>query len=87
MIEHLYHYKEQKLETYDVCLEYGELVGLPRPLPRDPRILIISLDNLLYPVGPVGCAPHVSNARKSSTCNDGGRDVFGGLERNRSGLD
>lgn len=40
-----------------------------------PRIL-----SLLYPVGPVGCAPHVSNATKSSTCNEGGLEVFGGLD-------
>lgn len=69
---------------------YGALLdSIPRPRPRPlvPRILIISRDNLLYPVGPVGCAPHVSSARKSSTCNDGGRDVFGGLDRKRSPRD
>lgn len=55
----------------------------PRP-PRFPRMLIISRDILLYPVGPVGWAPHVSRARKSSTCSDGGRDVFGGRDRKRS---
>ena len=44
----------------------------------------MSRDILLYPVGPVGWAPHVSNARKSSTCREGGRDVFGGRDRNRS---
>lgn len=37
-------------------------------------------------MGPVGCAPHVSNATKSSTCNDGGRDVLGGRDLNKSGL-
>lgn len=46
--------------------------------------LVAITGNLLYPVGPVGCAPHVSNARKSSTCNDGGLEVFGGRERNAS---
>lgn len=50
-------------------------------------MLMISRDILLYPVGPVGCAPHVSSAKKSSTCKDGGRDVLGGRDRNRSPLD
>lgn len=43
-----------------------------------------SLQILLYPVGPVGCAPQVSKAMKSSTCKDGGRDVFGGRDLNKS---
>lgn len=45
-----------------------------------------SLLILLYPVGPVGWAPHVSNATKSSTCSEGGLEVFGGRDRKRSGL-
>lgn len=39
---------------------------------------------LLYPVGPVGCWPALSRARKSSTCSEGGREVLGGRERNVS---
>lgn len=80
---------KKKFYTYDECL-YGELdVSIrPRPLPPLlPRMLIISRDSLLYPVGPVGCAPQVSNAKKSSTCSDGGREVFGGLDRKRSPRD
>lgn len=46
---------------------------------------VIEKENYL-PVGPVGCAPHVSRATKSSTCNDGGRDVLGGRDLNKSGL-
>lgn len=57
-----------------------------RPLtPRANRVVASnSLLILLYPVGPVGWAPHVSKATKSSTCNDGGRDVFGGRDLNKS---
>lgn len=41
---------------------------------------------IVLPVGPVGCAPQVSNATKSSTCKDGGLEVFGGRDLNKSGL-
>ena len=43
-------------------------------------------DCLLYPVGPVGCWPRDCKTKKSSTCNEGGRDVLGGLDRNMSDL-
>ena len=36
-------------------------------------------------MGPVGCCPFNSNTKKSSTCRDGGRLVFGGRVLNGSG--
>lgn len=57
-----------------------------RPLAPRANLVVAnnSLHILLYPVGPVGCAPQVSKAMKSSTCKEGGRDVFGGRDLNKS---
>lgn len=51
---------------------------MPAITPRGGHVPLML--SLLYPVGPVGWAPHVSNATKSSTWRDGGLEVFGGLD-------
>jgi hypothetical protein len=76
-------------KTY-ICLHCTDLSEVTKALPLLPLEILVdaksSLLNLLYPVGPVGCAPQVSNATKSSTCSDGGLDVLGGRDLNRSDL-
>lgn len=73
-----------------ICLYCTDRSEVTKALPLVPLAILVEASNslliLLYPVGPVGCAPQVSRATKSSTWRDGGLEVLGGLDLNKSGL-